>query len=69
MAVSSIHVFSVLLFPLFNPLEWAESMDDQMPGMDDAMHMQASDGTTQTSVLVSMSLLALLMMADASHPL
>ena len=44
-------------------------MDGQMPGMDEAMLMQASDGTTQTSVLVSMSLLALLMMADASHPL
>ena len=67
MAVSSIHVFSVLLSPLFNPLEWAESMDGQMPGMDEAMLMQASDGTTLTTVLVSMSLLALFVAADASH--
>ena len=67
MAVSSIHVFSVLLSPLFNPLEWAESMDGQMPAMDEAMLMQASDGTTLTTVLVLMSLLALFVLADASH--
>ena len=67
MAVSSNHVFSVLLSPLFNPLEWAESMDGQMPGMDEAMLMQASDGTTLTTVLVLMSLLALFVLADASH--
>jgi hypothetical protein len=35
--------------------------------MDEAMLMQASDGTTETTVLVSMSLLALFLMADASH--
>ncbi len=63
MAVWIINVCSVLLSPVFDPLEWAESMDGQMPGMDEAMLMQASDGVMETTVLV----LKLFVMAHAAH--
>jgi hypothetical protein len=38
-------------------------MDGQMPGMDEAMLMQASDGVMETTVLV----LKLFVMAHAAH--